>query len=204
MLSSSSKNRAVSAIVLAGGKSSRMGTDKALLQIEGEYLIQRIVRQLKAHFSDIIVTTGETKRYTDLLDVPVLEDKIKSCGPMGGLYTGLEAATNEYSFVTACDMPLLKPELVEFLVEQIDDSVDAIVPEVEGVRCVTRAIYSKSCISVIRKLIEEGQFSLQGLIDLLSTRVVLASELRVVDSYFSSFCGVNNISEWKVIHTRLQ
>jgi molybdopterin-guanine dinucleotide biosynthesis protein A len=134
MPSSSSKNREISAIVLAGGRSARMGTDKALLRVGREYLIQRIVRQLQAHFSEIIVTTGEAVRYADLLDVSVFADRLKDCGPLGGLYTGLLVATPEYSFVTACDMPFLKPQLVALLRAEIDGS-PIIVPEVAGIRC---------------------------------------------------------------------
>ncbi|MBI3658894.1 molybdenum cofactor guanylyltransferase [Candidatus Acetothermia bacterium] len=181
-----------------------METDKALLQIEGEYLIQRIVRQLKAHFSEIIVTTGETRRYTDLLDVPVLEDKIKNCGPMGGLYTGLQAATNEYSFVTACDMPFLNPALVEFLIAQIDGTADVIVPEVGGVRCVTRAIYGKRCLSTIEKLVGQRRLSLQALVDTAPAWVISESELHKIDPNSSSFMGFNIIEEWKEVRRRIE
>ncbi len=160
-------------------------------------MIQRIVRQLREHFDEIIVTTGEATRYQDLLNgVTILEDEIKNCGPMGGLYTGLKAASNEYSFVTACDMPFLSSAFVQFLVSQIDGSTDAIVPEVGGIKCVTRAIYGKRCLNVIDKLAERKRFSLQGLSNSVEVGLITEQELQKIDSNLRSLHGFNTRMEW--------
>jgi molybdopterin-guanine dinucleotide biosynthesis protein A len=203
MPSNNSKNEHISAIVLAGGQSRRMESDKALLMLEGEYLIQRLVRQLKAHFSEILVTTGETRRYQDLLDVPLLEDEIEPCGPLSGLYTGLRAATHSFSFVTACDMPFLKPELIALFMEQLDATVDAIVPEVGGVRCVARAIYGKRCLRHIPMLMSKSQFSLQRLLDRLRVKMISEQRLRAVDSQLESFISCNTKDEWQKVRARV-
>lgn len=174
----------------------RMGRDKALVEFQGEMMIQRIVRQLKEHFDEIIVTTGEAKRYQELLSgVTILEDEIKNCGPLGGLYTGLKSVSNEYCFVTACDMPFLTREFIKFLNSQIDEKYDAVIPEVGDIMCVTRAIYSKRCISITQNSLRKSQFSLQALVQPLAKKIVSEKEMHQIDSNLSSLRTFNTQEE---------
>ena len=186
----------LSAIVLAGGHSRRLGSDKALLLWQGEYLIQRIVRLLKQRFKEIWVVTDETKRYKDLLDVPVLEDVIKNKGPMGGLYTGLLASTNDYNFVTACDMPLVNLNVIDLIIREIDGS-QVIVPEISGFKSPTIALYHRSCLLKIEKMLKSKDWSLQSLLRSVSTKVISEESIRRVDPQLRCFTNLNTPEDWQ-------
>lgn len=185
-----------SAIVLAGGHSRRMDTDKALLSWQGEYLIQRIVRLLKKRFKEIWVVTGETKRYTELLDVPVLEDVIKNKGPMGGLYTGLLASSNDYNFVVACDMPLIDLNVLDLLIREIDSS-QIIVPEIAGFNVPTMALYHKSCLVKIEEMLQGKDWSLQSLLKVVTTKVIPEAIIKRVDPQLRCFMNLNTSEDWQ-------
>lgn len=109
------------AIVLAGGLSTRMGTPKALLQFEGETLLARLVRLLAAHFAEVVVVAapGQAATLAQRAGLPhsvrLVEDEVPGAGPVGGLHAGLRAAKAETAFVTGCDAPFLQPALARLL-----------------------------------------------------------------------------------------
>src|SRR5215472_7716181 len=106
------------AVVLTGGKSSRMGRPKSLLLFDGEPLISHIVRALKQMFNETIIVASPEQ---DLPELPAIlvRDEVAYQGPVGGLYYGLTAASGEFCFVTSCDVPFLNLSLVAYLVSQI-------------------------------------------------------------------------------------
>lgn len=172
-----------------------MGQDKALLIFEGEHLIQCIVRRLKGLFDEIFVITGETKRYEKLLDVPVLEDSVKGKGPLGGLYTGLKACRNEWAFVIACDMPFVKPKIIEVLINQQSDKSSIIAFEINGYRTPALGLYHKACLSEIERRIRANELSLKGLFAALSVKLISEREARQVDPELLSFVNLNRPEE---------
>ena len=101
-------------IILAGGKSSRMGTNKALLTIDGKTVIERIVNQLEQIVDEIIVVTNPFHDY-EFLQLPMVEDKWKGMGPLAGIEAGLNASTTERNLIVACDMPFISIELGKYL-----------------------------------------------------------------------------------------
>jgi molybdopterin-guanine dinucleotide biosynthesis protein A len=189
--------RALSTIVLAGGHSHRLGQDKALLPWRGRTLIEYIVSQLKAISDDVLVITGPQVRYGDLLDVPIFADNIKDVGPMGGLYTGLTHARYDYSFVAACDMPLLSRAVIDLLREELDGSAWAIVPKIADYRVPTLAIYHKKSLSVIERLLAQGRTSLQELLDAIPTKIISEQNLRQIDPALRSFFNLNTPEDWE-------
>ncbi|MCI2430516.1 molybdenum cofactor guanylyltransferase [Candidatus Acetothermia bacterium] len=197
MPSNNSENSVFSIILLAGGRSRRMGQDKALLPWHGRTLIEDLVVRLKELSDDLLVITGEKIRYRDLLRVPIFADEIVDQGPIGGLYTGLKRARHEYSLVVACDMPLVGPALVKLLSQEIDEKVWAIVPEVRGHRVPTLAIYHKSSLSVIEQLLSLGRTSLQALLDSVSLKVIPEERLRECDPQLRSFINLNSLGDWE-------
>jgi molybdopterin-guanine dinucleotide biosynthesis protein A len=180
----------ISALVLAGGHSRRMGQDKALLIFEGEYLIQRIVRQLKPLFDEILVITGETKRHEELLDVPVLADVIMQKGPLGGLYTGLKICRHDWAFVIACDMPFVQPKIIERLINERGEA-PIVAFEIGIYRTHMLALYHNSCLPEIKKRIISNELSLYGLFTALPVKLISEQEARRVDSELSSFVNWN-------------
>ena len=122
-------NRHVTGIILAGGMSTRYGADKALAEIRGVPLVERVVRVMAAIFRHVILITNTPKRY-DFLNLPMHEDLVKGLGPLGGIYTGLKLMEGRAGFVTACDMPFLSADLVRHMVG-VQENFDAVVPKMD-------------------------------------------------------------------------
>ena len=101
------------AFILAGGKSSRMGTDKALLNYRGECLIRYPIRLFQQLSPDVRII-GDPSRYARF-GLPVIADCVPSHGPLSGIYTGLKSSSTQYNLFLACDMPLMRPEFFELL-----------------------------------------------------------------------------------------
>src|SRR5581483_2309434 len=119
-----------SAVVLAGGKSSRMGQPKALLPFDGEPLIVHTVRLLRQQFSDIVVVAAPEQKLPSL-PVTLVRDDVAYQGPVGGILYGLRAARHEICFVTSCDAPFLDLTLIAYLLSLIPDH-DVVVPHWQG------------------------------------------------------------------------
>jgi len=187
----------LSAILLCGGRSRRMGRDKGLIEWQGEPLIVRLATLLQGLFQEVLVVTGRERRYTDLLDLPILEDKIEGIGPLGGIYTGLLHSAHDYNLVIACDMPLIKPELIALLVEEIDESW-IIIPQVRRSLEPLLAIYSKRCLPAIEQLISSKRLKLQGLCELVPTKIVPEERLREADPKLESFLNLNAPEDLKL------
>ncbi len=190
-------DQSLSVIVLAGGHSRRLGQDKALLPWQGRTLIEHLVARLKELSDDLLVITGREIRYRDLLDVPIFPDEIPDRGPMGGLYTGLKRARSDYSLAVACDMPLVNSALVELLSQERDGKTFAIVPEVQGHRVPTLAIYHKKCLKAIERLLLQGRTSVQDLLDSVPIKILSENRLRAVDPALRSFVNINTQADWE-------
>ncbi|PKN70459.1 MAG: molybdenum cofactor guanylyltransferase [Deltaproteobacteria bacterium HGW-Deltaproteobacteria-10] len=149
-------------IILAGGKNSRMGTNKAFLEINGIRLIDNILAIYQNIFSEIIIVTNDPLSYTEFSDTIIVTDIYKEKGALGGIYTGLFYATFDYSFVAACDMPFLNEDFIIYLTGQANNKHDIIVPQLpEGFQPL-HAIYSKNCLSHINKLLSVNKLKIAG------------------------------------------
>ncbi len=131
-----------SAFVLAGGMSSRMQQDKALLRFRGHYLIEYAIDVLQQLTPDIRII-GDPLKY-EFLKRPVIPDRVASHGPLCGIYTGLSSSTNRYNLFLACDMPLMKPEFFRLLLERIGDADAAAMRLIDRKVEPLAAVYSKS------------------------------------------------------------
>ena len=148
-------------IILAGGKNSRMGINKAFLEIDGTRLIDNILAVYQKIFSEIIIVTNDPLSYTEFYETLIVTDIYKEKGALGGIYTGLFYATYDYSFVTACDMPFLNEDFIIYLTGQAGKH-DIIVPELpEGFQPL-HAIYSRNCLSHIKKLLIADKLKIAG------------------------------------------
>lgn len=148
-------------IILAGGKNSRMGINKAFLKIDGIRLIDNILAVYQKIFSEIIIVTNDPLSYTELSETLVVTDIYKGKGALGGIYTGLFYATYDYSFVAACDMPFLNKDFIIYLTGQAGKH-DIIVPELSEGFQPLHAIYSRNCLSHIKKLLIADKLKIAG------------------------------------------
>jgi len=151
----------ISGILLAGGKNSRMGTNKAFLEIDGIRLIDRTLDIYRQLFSDIIIVTNDPLAYLEFPDASVVTDIYKGKGPLGGIYTGLFYARNNYAFACPCDMPFLRTDFIDYLIERMGKH-DIIVPELPEGYQPLHAIYSRNCLPNIKRLLMLDKLKITG------------------------------------------
>ena len=171
---------AVSAIVLAGGESTRLRTDKALLDFGGTTLLEITIERLREVTADIVVACGQGKRsnWPDV-DAQMVLDSSEGRGPLAGLEAGLRQIANEAAVVVACDMPFLNPALLALLAGRLETHA-AVVPMFDGRYHALHAVYSQRCLPFVEDLLLKGG-SMRDLLAAVDTRVVAEVEVRGVD-----------------------
>lgn len=145
------------AVILAGGKNSRMGTEKGLLLVNGITIIERIINVLKPIVDDIIIITNGTNY--DYLGYKTYKDIYIDCGPMGGIYTALNYSNTAKNFVVSCDMPFISNELVQFIIDNSAASKIAIPLHHEKLEPLC-AIYDKICQFKLEELLKNKEWKL--------------------------------------------
>lgn len=165
----------ISAAILAGGKSSRMGENKALLKIGRDRIIDKLTKEL-GMFSELLVSVASKGDYEDL-GLKLVYDENRDIGPIEGLRRVLSAAENEYVFVCAVDMPNITAEFVRCLSLFTKSGDDCYVITDEDHIQPLCAIYKKSCLPVIEKLISEGNYRLRKIFDAVSTVYISIEDL---------------------------
>jgi molybdopterin-guanine dinucleotide biosynthesis protein A len=164
------------AIILSGGKSSRMGTNKALLKINEKTNIERITDTLKMSFNDIILVTNNPEHY-QFLGLQMVTDIYPDQGPLAGIHAGLLASKFDVNFIAACDMPFVSGELAEVLVNQCGD-YDAVIPIINGRQHPLFAVYQKRVTEEIAHSIEAGRLRIKQLLEQLHVKYVTEENLQ--------------------------
>jgi molybdopterin-guanine dinucleotide biosynthesis protein A len=185
--------KGITGIILAGGKSSRYGMNKALVEINGVRLIERVISVMESIFEHLIIITNTPHDYA-YLQLPMYEDLIKGLGPLGGILTGLEAISDDAGFIVACDMPFLKADLVRYMVD-IRADYYAVVPKITWKIEALHALYNKRCLPAIRELIESQEYQAIKFFDRIRVRYVEEDEIRASDPHLRSFFNVNSPRE---------
>ena len=183
----------ISAVVLAGGKSQRLGMDKSLLHLDGEWLLQRILGQLATLSKDLVVVANDGKKL-ESLQVPVVPDARPGMGPLGGIYSGLQAMHCERGLFVACDMPLLNLPLLRYMV-QLSPGFDVVIPRVADETEPLHAIYSKACLRPIADVMDRGQRRVIHFFDRVRVRYVEQDEIEVFDPEHLSFFNINTSAD---------
>ena len=175
----------VSGVVLAGGKSSRYGSNKALAQIDGVPLIERVVGAMERVFENLIFITNTPDEYAHL-GFPMYEDIIKGLGPIGGIYTGLTVMPDEAGFFVACDMPFLNRDLINYMVTERGNA-DAVVPRIKGMVESLHALYCKGCLPSVKRLIDSKKYQVFRSFNEISVRYIDEDEIRRFDPELKCF-----------------
>ena len=183
------KIKDVSGVVLAGGRSTRYGKNKALVKLHGTPLIERVLDVMRPIFRRVIIITNTPDEYS-YLELPMHEDIIKGLGPLGGIFTGLQVIPNSGFFV-ACDMPFLNQGLICHIVE-IKADFDVVVPRISGNMEALHALYGKGCQSKIEGLINSGIYQVFRFFNEVSVRYVDEDEVRIFDPDQRSFLNINS------------
>jgi len=188
----------VTGVLLAGGKSRRMGQDKRFLRIGDKTLIECSLGVLRSLFQTVLIVIAQDSDPLDA-EVPVLRDLVPNCGSMGGLYTGLRQAATDHVFVVACDMPFLHPSVVHHLVS-LRAGADIVMAEGPHGLHPTHALYGRPCLPVLEELIRTQRIKIQDMVKhpALRVRLVTQAELSPVDPEGRSFFNINCPSDLDV------
>lgn len=183
----------ITGIILAGGRSTRIGADKLQLNVGNSHLIDRVVGTLSQLTSSILIVTNEDQAgpaISATLNVSIVKDIYPGKGPLGGIYTGLMHAETTYSLVVGCDMPFLNSGLIKYLIAGTS-GFDAVAPKIGWMIHPLHAIYSRSCLPSIEGLIREDQLQIIKLFNLVNTRYITEEEIDRFDPDHLSFLNIN-------------
>ena len=179
----------VSAIILAGGQSRRMGRDKALIEYQGQPIIAHVIDTLRALTDDIAVISNRPDRYSSF-GARVVPDYDPPCGPLGGIAVGLQAARHSLAVVVACDMPFLNVTLLRWLIDLAHD-YDAVVPQTGDEFEPLHAVYRRACCGPIVQRLERGERRVISFFADVRLRPVPEAEWRVLDPAGRSLVNLN-------------
>ncbi len=187
-------------IILAGGRSRRMGSDKALLPLPDNghtTFVEHLATLLTSLCQEVTVIARDADQaasYT-FSGVRVVTDKTPDVGPLMGLYTGLSEVQASHALVTAVDMPFVQPEIVSFLLAQsLDDAL--VVPMVQNIPQVLFSVYPRSILPKIEARLREGRRDPRSLLDVVPVRYIEEAQLREIDPRLRSFVNVNTPEEY--------
>ena len=175
--------------ILAGGRSSRMGTDKSFVQVLGRPLIEDILAQAGSVGDETLIVTNRPDDYA-YLGVPLFTDVLPGKGALGGLYSALHSASRRHVLCIACDMPFVVRPLLDYLI-QLMPTADAIVPRLAGEAEPFRAIYRRDCLAPIRAALDAGQMRVISFFAEVRVRFVDDAEIDRFDPHHLSFFNVN-------------
>ena len=186
----------LTSIILAGGKSSRLGRYKPSESLCGKSLIEHVIGRLE-QISDqiLIVTSEEQSTLLESYQAKVINDMYPGKGPLGGIYTGLMASKSPYSLVVGCDMPFINVNLLRYMISLIQE-FDAIVPRLEMDKIEPlHSIYSRHCTDIIQTQLEHGHLKISQTLDKLIVRYVEREECMTFDPQLLSFFNINSPSD---------
>lgn len=181
----------VTGVLLAGGKSTRMGQDKRFLPIGDRTLLERGLCTLRSLLQHVCIVIAQDSPFLSA-NVPVFRDVVAHCGSLGGLYTGLREASTPHIFLAACDMPFLNVNLLSYMIG-LKEQADIIVPSWNNRLQPTHAIYSKQCAPILEEMIRMRRVKIQDAFQhpSLAVRFMTEGEVRQFDPEGRSFLNIN-------------
>lgn len=189
-------------VLLAGGKSSRFGSNKALTAFQGKPLISHASRLLASLFSETLLVTNTPETY-DFLGWPMTADIYPGAGPLAGIHAALKKVASPKIFVIGCDMPLVEEKLVRLLCRE-SKGWDAVVPELTKGLEPLCAVYSQTCLAIIEKNLNNGHRKLHRLFDQIRTNKIPEDIVQTADHDLVSFKNINKRADLEAITSLLQ
>lgn len=166
------ENMQADGLILAGGKSTRMGgVHKGALMLGNETFTMRLIKEMQKEVQNIWISYGETI-HGEYPGCRIVQDEYIGCGPIGGLCAGLRKSRSEIVFAAACDMPFLEMELFDVLCGYLEEDCDGVVPVTDGRIHPLAAVYRKRAAETFEKQILAGQYRLTGALKLMKIRYV--------------------------------
>lgn len=192
----------VTGVIQAGGKSTRMGgRAKALMELGGRRIIDRVVDVMRAVTDDLLIVTNTSEVYASL-GVPMIADVFPDHGSLGGIFSGLRAASRDSIFTVACDMPFLMPDVARLVTDRAA-LADVIVPVVGGRYETLHACYAKSCLGPMEAKLRAGHLKIAGFFDDVRVLTIAEDEVARFRSPDLVFMNVNTPEEMAEARERL-
>jgi molybdopterin-guanine dinucleotide biosynthesis protein A len=192
-----SLNCQISGLVLAGGSSTRMGRDKAFLELDGRPLIEIVVERMASVCAEVLIVAGDTRPYAGL-GVPVVEDRFRGVGVLGGLHAGLEAAAHELTLAVGCDMPFLSLDLLRVFVDWAEGFDVVLLRQGEQVEPLHGA-YRRTCLPAMEAAIRARRRRIISFFPCVRVRYVTPDDVIPFDPDLRSFRNVNTPQEWEAV-----
>lgn len=185
-----------SGIILAGGKNTRIKTEKAFIRLRpSATLIENTVEIFQKLFSEIIIVTNNPQAYLKF-GTRVVEDLIKKKGPLGGIFTGLCFSTSQVNFALGCDMPFPNPDLINYILQKPAE-YDVVIPEIKGKTEALFARYSKNSLPVILSYMLKDELKVQNILVELKVLKITSDEIDKLDPEHLSFFNINTQEDLK-------
>ncbi len=180
----------VGGIILAGGKSSRMGTDKGLMTFQGKRLVEYAIELLQPFCSEIIISTNQAGY--EGFGFKTVSDVYRDCGPVGGLHAALSESNYDYNLIVSCDVPFVEPDLLHIVLAETE-GFDAVVPVHRGGIEPLVAVYRKEMASFFENQLIEKNYKMQRIIQSCNLNLVNVEHL--VDKHPRLFYNLNRPEE---------
>jgi len=178
-----------------------MGVAKAMLRLNGETFLERAVSLLRGVCQEVIVAASPGQPLPDPQGCKIVTDEQPGLGPLGGLVAGLAASSDEWHLALACDLPLVRSEMLRLLSDTAQ-GVDAVVPHAGGRLQPLIAAYSRACLEPGRETLGSGRRAVAAMLDRVKVRILEEEELREADPDLVSFYNVNTWEEYQDVRRR--
>ncbi|MHB8908232.1 MAG: molybdenum cofactor guanylyltransferase [Syntrophales bacterium] len=186
-------------IILSGGRNRRMGENKAFLRVGGERLIDRTARLFRELFREVIIVTASPLDYLDQ-KAAIATDILPERGALGGLYTGLFYAAEEYAFIAACDIPFLNRAFIEYMASRAP-GYDIVVPAPPDGLQPLHAVYARRCLPAIRSLLDRDHLQIKEFYPGQRILKIAPEILHRFDPGGRMFLNVNTPEEFRKLPT---
>jgi molybdopterin-guanine dinucleotide biosynthesis protein A len=184
-------NNQITGVILAGGRNSRLpGEKKAFRKIGGKMIIDRIYQELSSVVDEIIIVTNEPGEFSKL-DGMIVSDINPSRCALAGVHAGIYYAAHDKVFISACDTPFIKKDVVEYILSFADGENDVVIPEGEGGLEALLAVYSKACLPLIEKNLKDKVFMIKKFYKKNRVKKIPLEKLKELDPLMESFFNVN-------------
>jgi molybdopterin-guanine dinucleotide biosynthesis protein A len=180
----------ITGVILAGGKSSRFGSNKALAMVDGKPLIQHVADLMSSLFPECILITNTPAEY-EFLSVPMTHDRYQDSGPLAGIHAALLKISTPRAFVVACDMPNLSPELIQYICNINEQEYEVIIPSPEKGQEPLFGIYHKKSLEVIESYLQQKDFKIISVLEDLQVRQVSEQEILSITGDLGCFKNIN-------------
>jgi molybdopterin-guanine dinucleotide biosynthesis protein A len=185
----------MNAAILVGGKSSRMGSNKAFLELKGKTFIELQIELLREIFDEIFISANTSSEY-EYLNLSIFKDVYPDKGPLGGIYTSLINSNSLHTFMLACDMPFIGPELINHL-KDLTKEYDVVIPKSEKGLEPLHAFYSKKCIDPIKRSLDEDNLRIISFFPHVNVKIVELDSLNLPDSFKNSIKNLNTRNDYE-------